>query len=275
MGVATRTDRPTGSATSGFARRERGRISPALEPTPSGGDGRWDDRAPPPQPQIVGAAAGAADAVEHDIALEDVAGARLLVSDVRTALLLLDEARYRVIKRLFGVKRFVRGLEGPVLAGDADRARAGCPRSTREIGSDAQGTGRPNPNRRRARRRNAEGTVHRDPRTIVPRHAIGRHSGDDRHSGSPGPSRSEPHGPRHQNLVAPGPALVHPSLRSPAAHIRRGQATFWRTPRRPPPASVAEQPWRHSIRRPRRILVTASARSDLTISGLDGSWPSA
>ena len=42
---------------------------------------------------------------EHAIALEDVAGARLLASDVRAALLLVDEARYRVSKRLFGVSR--------------------------------------------------------------------------------------------------------------------------------------------------------------------------
>lgn len=37
--------------------------------------------------------------------LEDVGGARLLVSDARVALLLLDEARYRVVNRLFGVDR--------------------------------------------------------------------------------------------------------------------------------------------------------------------------
>ncbi len=34
-----------------------------------------------------------------------VGGARLLVSDVRVAILLLDEARYRVVARLFGVPR--------------------------------------------------------------------------------------------------------------------------------------------------------------------------
>ena len=57
------------------------------------------------QPRIAGGAAGAAADDEHAIALEDVAGARLLVSDVRTALLLVDEARYRGINRLFGVSR--------------------------------------------------------------------------------------------------------------------------------------------------------------------------
>jgi hypothetical protein len=36
--------------------------------------------------------------------LEDGGGARLLVSDVRVALLLLDEARYRVVNRLFGAE---------------------------------------------------------------------------------------------------------------------------------------------------------------------------
>ncbi len=35
----------------------------------------------------------------------DVGGARLLVSDVRVALLLLDEARYRTVHRVFGVSR--------------------------------------------------------------------------------------------------------------------------------------------------------------------------
>ena len=37
--------------------------------------------------------------------LGDVGGAMLLVSDVRVALLLLDEARYRAVHRLFGVSR--------------------------------------------------------------------------------------------------------------------------------------------------------------------------
>jgi hypothetical protein len=50
-------------------------------------------------------AAGAAAGGEHGIRLEDVGGARLLVSDARVALLLLDEARYRVVRRLFGVSR--------------------------------------------------------------------------------------------------------------------------------------------------------------------------
>ncbi len=37
--------------------------------------------------------------------LEDTGGARLLVSDTRVALLLLNEARYRTMQRLFGVSR--------------------------------------------------------------------------------------------------------------------------------------------------------------------------
>jgi hypothetical protein len=49
--------------------------------------------------------AGAAAAGAHAMTLEDVGGARLLVSDARVALLLLDEARYRVVNRLFGVDR--------------------------------------------------------------------------------------------------------------------------------------------------------------------------
>jgi hypothetical protein len=42
---------------------------------------------------------------KHPSALEGVGGARLFVSDIRTALLLLDEARYRAVRRLFGVSR--------------------------------------------------------------------------------------------------------------------------------------------------------------------------
>lgn len=52
------------------------------------------------------AAAHAGDG--HGIALrrlEDTGGARLLVSDMRVAFLLLNEARYRTIQRLFGVSR--------------------------------------------------------------------------------------------------------------------------------------------------------------------------
>lgn len=41
----------------------------------------------------------------RDIAVDGVGGARMLVSDVRVALLLMDEARYRAVKRLFGVSR--------------------------------------------------------------------------------------------------------------------------------------------------------------------------
>jgi hypothetical protein len=105
VGVPTRTDRPIGSPPSGFARRERERTSPAQEPIPPGGDGRSSGRASRPQPQLIGVGAGAAAGGELAIVLEDVAGARLLVSDVRVALLLLDEARYGVVERLFWVPR--------------------------------------------------------------------------------------------------------------------------------------------------------------------------
>ena len=105
MGLATRTDRPIGSPTSGFARRERERTSPAPDPIPPGANGRTNRTGSLSQPRIVGAGARAAAGGELDIALEDVAGARLLVSDVRVALLLVDEARHRVVERLFGVSR--------------------------------------------------------------------------------------------------------------------------------------------------------------------------
>ena len=105
MGLATRTDRPIGSPTSGFARRERERTSPAREPIPPGADGRTSRTGSLSHPRIVGAGVRAAAGGELDIALEDVAGARLLVSDVTVALLLVDEARHRVVERLFGVSR--------------------------------------------------------------------------------------------------------------------------------------------------------------------------
>ena len=105
MGLATRTDRPIGSPTSRFARRERERTSPAPEPIPPGADGRTSRTGSLSQPRIVGAGVRAAAGGELDIALEDVAGARLLVSDVTVALLLVDEARHRVVERLFGVSR--------------------------------------------------------------------------------------------------------------------------------------------------------------------------
>ncbi len=105
MGLATRTDRPIGSPTSDLARRERERTSPAPDPIPPGANGRTNVMGSISQPRIVGAGARAAAGGELDIALKDVAGARLLVSDVRVALLLVDEARHRVVKRLFGVSR--------------------------------------------------------------------------------------------------------------------------------------------------------------------------
>lgn len=58
-----------------------------------------------PGQQDVGAGTRAASAGERDVALEEAADARLLVSDVRVALLLLDEARHRVVERFFGVSR--------------------------------------------------------------------------------------------------------------------------------------------------------------------------
>jgi hypothetical protein len=86
VGPATQTDRPIGPRTSGFLISANG--------TPS-----------VPEPEIVGAAAGPGAWGEREVALEDVGGARLLVSDVCTGLLLVDEARYRAVKRLFGVSR--------------------------------------------------------------------------------------------------------------------------------------------------------------------------
>jgi hypothetical protein len=104
VGLATRTERPRGSGTSGSLRQDPERAGPR-EPIPPAGGERATGGLPFPQPQIVRTAAGPSAGGEHAVALEDVGGARLLVSDVRTALLLLDEARYSAVRRLFGVSR--------------------------------------------------------------------------------------------------------------------------------------------------------------------------
>jgi hypothetical protein len=108
VGVATRIDRPIGSRASGSLQQEPERTGPGPEPILPGGGVRGNGTTPWfPQPQIVGTAAGTTAGGEHGVALEleDVGGARLLVSDIRVALLLLEEARYRAVKRLFGVSR--------------------------------------------------------------------------------------------------------------------------------------------------------------------------
>lgn len=64
----------------------------------------WADGMPStPQPQIFGVAGDADAGGEPTVRLEDVHGGRLLVTDVRVAMLLLTDARHRVVERLFGV----------------------------------------------------------------------------------------------------------------------------------------------------------------------------
>ena len=125
MVVAIDTERPIASP-SDSVQRDRERTRPARGPAPPGSNGRANGVpslpqphavAPPgsngrangvpslPQPHAVGLTAEATTDGQRDIALADVGGARLLVSDVRVALLLLDEARHRAVKRLFGVSR--------------------------------------------------------------------------------------------------------------------------------------------------------------------------
>jgi hypothetical protein len=93
MAVATRSDGPVTSPPLGSWPRDR-----AMNGRANGGPSVT-------QPQLAGRTAGATGAGEPHVTLEDAGGARLLVSDVRVALLLLDEARYRVVNRLFGVER--------------------------------------------------------------------------------------------------------------------------------------------------------------------------
>jgi hypothetical protein len=69
----------------------------------AGGNGKHVNGGPSaPQPQ--GARSGAADRVTLDRD-EEFGGARLLVSDTRVAFMLVNEARYRTVDRLFGVTR--------------------------------------------------------------------------------------------------------------------------------------------------------------------------
>jgi hypothetical protein len=103
VGLATRTDRPIGSPTSRFARREWERTHFAPDPIPRGADGGTSRTGSLSQPRVVGA--GVRAAAGGELALRDVAGASLLVSDVTVALLLVDEARHRAVERAFGVSR--------------------------------------------------------------------------------------------------------------------------------------------------------------------------
>jgi hypothetical protein len=104
MGIATRTDTPTRPPPAGFARRDRERTGPGSEPIAPGGGVPANGKTPP-LPGSVDTAAGTTSVSERDIALGDLGGAKLLVADVRVALLLLDEARHQAVKRLFGVSR--------------------------------------------------------------------------------------------------------------------------------------------------------------------------
>jgi hypothetical protein len=105
VGLATTTDRPIGPQTSGSLPEELEQRGPRRKRIPPGGGMRANGRPSSPQPQIVGTTARSTASGEHGIAIEDVGGARLLASDVRTGLLLVDEARYRAVKRLFRVSR--------------------------------------------------------------------------------------------------------------------------------------------------------------------------
>jgi hypothetical protein len=104
VGLTTRTERPAGSGTPG-SDQEPKRAGPVRERIQPEGGAEANGAPPFPQPQMFQTAPGPSADSKHAVALEDVSGARLLVSDIRTALLLLDEARYRAVRRLFGVSR--------------------------------------------------------------------------------------------------------------------------------------------------------------------------
>jgi hypothetical protein len=102
--LSTRTEPPAESGTPG-SQQEPQRAGPTREWIQPEVGADTNGGPPFPQPQMFQTAPGASADGEHAVALEDVGGARLLVSDVRTALLLADEARYRAVRRLFGVSR--------------------------------------------------------------------------------------------------------------------------------------------------------------------------
>ena len=155
--MAIRTDRPVRSRTFGFCRRGWDRTSPAPEPIPAGRDGRSNGGPPRPQPRVVGVAAAAAAGGDHDIPREGFGGARLLVSDVRLALLLLDEARQRVVERLFGVSR-------DQLVRDVDRAWKLAQAAHDNSDQMLRGPGGPTRADAGAWSRCARGAARRDPR---------------------------------------------------------------------------------------------------------------
>ena len=115
MVVTDRTQSSAGSSASRSLRRRPGRVTPPRRPIRRR-DRHFADRgAALPRPQV--AEAGAQVAGTHDIAstgsasgialsrIEELGGASLLRSDLRVALLLANEARYRTIERVFGVPR--------------------------------------------------------------------------------------------------------------------------------------------------------------------------
>jgi hypothetical protein len=69
-----------------------------------------------PRPQLTGMSAEAGTGREPEVTLADFSGARMLVSDARIGLLLLNDARDRVVE-------WCSGFEGAVSARGADRAR--------------------------------------------------------------------------------------------------------------------------------------------------------
>jgi hypothetical protein len=105
VALATRTERTMDPRTFRPLHEEPERTGPRPPLIPPGGGVRANGSPSFPQPQIVGVEAGPTAGGEHRFALDDVGGARLFVSDVRMALLLLDEARYRAVKRLVGGSR--------------------------------------------------------------------------------------------------------------------------------------------------------------------------
>lgn len=103
MGVAIDIERPIALRPDAVPPDQLG-TGPARGPAPTEIDGEENGGSSLPPPRVLRTAGATVDG-ERDIVLEDVGGARLLISDVRVALLLLDDARYRAVRRLFGVPR--------------------------------------------------------------------------------------------------------------------------------------------------------------------------
>jgi len=107
MPLARRNRASTGPGATASLGRPEQKVGAAADQI-AHGDGRVAVDGQPSAPQVAGVGVEAGAGGEHRLALDrrtEFGGATLLVSDVRVAFMLLNEARYRSLERLFGIPR--------------------------------------------------------------------------------------------------------------------------------------------------------------------------